>query len=186
MFIHGHNVPFFLIDLIAGSLKNSLIIYWLVLQHSWDSVAGGFESVNFHIACVIKVGFRLEWAWWWAQGSKMYYKFLTSCLTEFSNRRSCSHKLYTRGNLQKRLQYTQISKCLGYKIVNNCSSGSRNLGEGGPGNMKYKLLCSADIFLWVYFTGRGGMSPLPPPLDPLLNWRSHHVFQWKPTNYQRL
>ena len=46
----------------------------------------------------------------------------------------------------------------------SCSSGSRNFGEGGPRNMKYKPPHSVAIFLWPIFTGQGGgMAPLAPP-----------------------
>ena len=46
----------------------------------------------------------------------------------------------------------------------NWHSGSRNFGEGGPRNMKYKPLHSAAIFFWPIFTGQGGgMAPLAPP-----------------------
>ena len=36
------------------------------------------------------------------------------------------------------------------------SSGSRNFGEGGPRNMKYKPPRSAAIFFWPIFTRQGG------------------------------
>ena len=42
-------------------------------------------------------------------------------------------------------------------------SGSRNFGERGPGNMKYKPMCLVTIFLWLFFTGQGAWPPLPPP-----------------------
>ena len=45
------------------------------------------------------------------------------------------------------------------------SSGSRNFGEGGPRNMKYRPLCVVAIFFWPIFTGQGGgpWPPWPPP-----------------------
>ena len=56
-------------------------------------------------------------------------------------------------------------------VASSTSSGSRNFGEGGPRNMKYKPPHSAAIFFCPIFTGRGGggMAPLAPPLDPLLS-----------------
>ena len=50
------------------------------------------------------------------------------------------------------------------KSKDSTSSGSRNFGEGGPRNMKYKPLCAATIFVWPTFIGRGGGAwpPWPP------------------------
>ena len=47
------------------------------------------------------------------------------------------------------------------------SSGSRNFGEGGPRDMKYKPPCSSAIFIGLFLQA-GGHGPLPPSLDPLL------------------
>ena len=46
------------------------------------------------------------------------------------------------------------------------SSGSRNFGEGGPRNLKYKPPHDGEpSFFGLFFTGRGGggMAPLAPP-----------------------
>ena len=45
------------------------------------------------------------------------------------------------------------------------SSGSRNFGEGGPRNMKYKPLPRGDHLFLAYFyrLGGGGHGPLAPP-----------------------
>ena len=53
---------------------------------------------------------------------------------------------------------------------NYFSSGSRNFGEGGPRNMKYKPPCMAAIFFWPIFTGQGGgHGPLAQPPTPGLD-----------------
>ena len=46
-----------------------------------------------------------------------------------------------------------------------CSSGSRNFGEGGPRNMKYKPPCLAAIFFGLFLQAKGGAWPpwAPPP-----------------------
>ena len=48
------------------------------------------------------------------------------------------------------------------------SRGSRNFGEGGPRNMKYKPPHLAAIFFWPIFTRHGLLAPTP-LLDPLLH-----------------
>ena len=52
------------------------------------------------------------------------------------------------------------------RLIYYFSSGSRNFGEGGPRNMKYKLHCAwRPSFFGLFFTGQGGggHGPLGPP-----------------------
>ena len=53
-----------------------------------------------------------------------------------------------------------------------CSSGSRNFGEGGPRNMKYKPPHMVAIFIFGLFFyrpgGGGSWPPWPPPWDGML------------------
>ena len=45
-----------------------------------------------------------------------------------------------------------------FKEIKVSSSGSKNFGEGGPRNMKYK-----PLFLAYFLQARGGHGPLGPP-----------------------
>ena len=69
---------------------------------------------------------------------------------------------------------------IGVMLNRYTSSGSRNFGEGGPTNMKYKPPRMVAIFFWPIFTGRGGgHGPLAPPpwiryCTQINNWQIQH------------
>ena len=62
---------------------------------------------------------------------------------------------------------THLNSDLLQQWICSRSSGSRNFGEGGPRNMKYKLPRTAVIFFGLFFQAGGGGGH-GPPLDPLL------------------